>query len=200
MAKRLLPLLDRVLVEKIEPPVKSVGGVLLPEIATKVSSIAADRVDAPGKPPFDRRLARHRHHACMHACQADCRQASRCIYTLSCLAWGTSLRPSWFWILPIQLRHSRIVQHPSSVARCRLPHTPHARHTFRSLSMPATSMSRPSSEAIPLRSHTLVRDARGCHARAGEGGQGRGRRAGPKSGQRRADRAGCEGGRSRAHA
>ena len=33
-AKRLIPLLDRVLVEKLVPPSKSVGGVLLPESAT----------------------------------------------------------------------------------------------------------------------------------------------------------------------
>lgn len=37
-AKKLIPLLDRVLVEKVIPPTKSVGGVLLPESATsKVS-------------------------------------------------------------------------------------------------------------------------------------------------------------------
>jgi len=35
MAKRLIPLLDRVLVEKFVPPSKSVGGVLLPESATQ---------------------------------------------------------------------------------------------------------------------------------------------------------------------
>jgi chaperonin GroES len=34
-AKRLIPLLDRVLVEKIVPPSKSVGGVLLPESASQ---------------------------------------------------------------------------------------------------------------------------------------------------------------------
>ncbi|CAM6121845.1 unnamed protein product [Calypogeia fissa] len=34
MAKRLIPLLDRVLVEKIVPPTKSVGGILLPESAS----------------------------------------------------------------------------------------------------------------------------------------------------------------------
>lgn len=33
MAKRLIPLLDRVLVEKIVAPTKSVGGVLLPDSA-----------------------------------------------------------------------------------------------------------------------------------------------------------------------
>jgi len=30
-ARRLIPLLDRVLVKRIEPPTKSIGGVLLPE-------------------------------------------------------------------------------------------------------------------------------------------------------------------------
>jgi co-chaperonin GroES (HSP10) len=33
MARRLVPLLDRVLVEKITAPTKSAGGVLLPESA-----------------------------------------------------------------------------------------------------------------------------------------------------------------------
>jgi chaperonin GroES len=36
MAKRLIPLLDRVLVQKLEAPTKSIGGVLLPETASKV--------------------------------------------------------------------------------------------------------------------------------------------------------------------
>lgn len=40
MAKRLIPLLDRVLVEKFVPPSKSVGGVLLPESATQKVSCA----------------------------------------------------------------------------------------------------------------------------------------------------------------
>merc|ERR1719473_264742 len=31
MAKRLIPLLDRVLVQRIEPPTKTIGGILLPE-------------------------------------------------------------------------------------------------------------------------------------------------------------------------
>lgn len=35
LAKKLIPLLDRVLVEKVVPPAKSVGGVLLPESATQ---------------------------------------------------------------------------------------------------------------------------------------------------------------------
>ncbi|DBB04274.1 TPA: 10 kDa chaperonin [Trebouxia sp. C0004] len=34
MAKRLIPLLDRVLIEKLTAPNKSVGGILLPESAT----------------------------------------------------------------------------------------------------------------------------------------------------------------------
>ena len=36
MAKRLIPLLDRVLVEKLAPPTKTIGGVLLPETTSKV--------------------------------------------------------------------------------------------------------------------------------------------------------------------
>ena len=35
MAKRLIPLLDRVLVQKIAAPEKSIGGLLLPENASK---------------------------------------------------------------------------------------------------------------------------------------------------------------------
>jgi hypothetical protein len=36
VAKRLVPLLDRVLVEKVVPPTKSAGGILLPDSMTKV--------------------------------------------------------------------------------------------------------------------------------------------------------------------
>ena len=36
MAKRLIPLLDRILVQKLEAPTKSFGGILLPENASKV--------------------------------------------------------------------------------------------------------------------------------------------------------------------
>lgn len=36
-AKRLVPLLDRVLVEKIVPPTVSAAGILLPETTTKVN-------------------------------------------------------------------------------------------------------------------------------------------------------------------
>merc|ERR1712205_11496 len=46
MAKRLIPLLDRVLVEKIVAPTKSVGGILLPESA--VSQINEAKVVAVG--------------------------------------------------------------------------------------------------------------------------------------------------------
>ena len=38
--KRLLPLLDRVLVEKIAAPTKSAGGILLPEQAAAKSGVA----------------------------------------------------------------------------------------------------------------------------------------------------------------
>ena len=37
MAKRLLPLLNRVLIEKIVPPTKTNSGILLPEKSTKVN-------------------------------------------------------------------------------------------------------------------------------------------------------------------
>ncbi|GJP56043.1 hypothetical protein CLOM_g15110 [Closterium sp. NIES-68] len=47
MAKRLIPLLDRVLIEKIIPPSKSVGGVLLPESAT-ASQLNTGKVVAVG--------------------------------------------------------------------------------------------------------------------------------------------------------
>ncbi len=36
MAKRLVPLLDRVLVQKLAAPDKTVGGILLPETVAKV--------------------------------------------------------------------------------------------------------------------------------------------------------------------
>ncbi|GAQ85350.1 chaperonin 10 Kd subunit [Klebsormidium nitens] len=36
-AKKLVPLLNRVLVEKVTAPAKSIGGVLLPESATKIN-------------------------------------------------------------------------------------------------------------------------------------------------------------------
>ncbi|PIN25021.1 Mitochondrial chaperonin [Handroanthus impetiginosus] len=38
MAKRLLPLLNRVLVEKIAPPSKTTAGILLPEKTGKLNS------------------------------------------------------------------------------------------------------------------------------------------------------------------
>lgn len=45
MARRFLPLLDRVLVQKLEAPSKSVGGILLPENASKVCKAAFADVD-----------------------------------------------------------------------------------------------------------------------------------------------------------
>ncbi|XP_021744588.1 10 kDa chaperonin, mitochondrial-like [Chenopodium quinoa] len=38
MAKRLMPLLNRVLVEKIVPPAKTHAGILLPETSNKLDS------------------------------------------------------------------------------------------------------------------------------------------------------------------
>ncbi|KAL2927275.1 10 kDa chaperonin mitochondrial [Bienertia sinuspersici] len=38
MAKRLMPLLNRVLVEKIVPPAKTSSGILLPESSAKLNS------------------------------------------------------------------------------------------------------------------------------------------------------------------
>ncbi|XP_047332840.1 10 kDa chaperonin, mitochondrial [Impatiens glandulifera] len=38
MAKRLIPLLNRVLVEKIVPPSKTTAGILLPEKTSKINS------------------------------------------------------------------------------------------------------------------------------------------------------------------
>ena len=39
MSRRLIPLLDRVLVQKVAAPEKSIGGVLLPETASKVCGL-----------------------------------------------------------------------------------------------------------------------------------------------------------------
>ncbi|KAH7331233.1 hypothetical protein KP509_20G021000 [Ceratopteris richardii] len=47
MAKKILPLLDRILVEKIVAPKKSVGGVLLPESAS-ASKVNSGKVIATG--------------------------------------------------------------------------------------------------------------------------------------------------------
>merc|ERR1712228_470095 len=53
-ARRLIPLLDRVLVKRIEPPTKSIGGVLLPDSAqTKLNegiviSVGPGRRDKDG--------------------------------------------------------------------------------------------------------------------------------------------------------
>ena len=59
MAKRLIPLLDRVLVAKIVAPTKSVGGILLPESAVSKVRVArgnsSDRAScSPRAPSFDR--------------------------------------------------------------------------------------------------------------------------------------------------
>lgn len=51
-AKKLIPLLDRVLVEKFVPPSKSVGGVLLPESATQKVGILAILAPAVERPVF----------------------------------------------------------------------------------------------------------------------------------------------------
>ena len=40
MAKRLIPLLDRILVQKVEPPTKTIGGLLLPDSAAKVTFVS----------------------------------------------------------------------------------------------------------------------------------------------------------------
>ena len=37
-SKRLIPLLDRVLIRKVQAPEQSVGGILLPESAAKASA------------------------------------------------------------------------------------------------------------------------------------------------------------------
>merc|ERR1712166_1577784 len=54
-ARRLIPLLDRVLIKRIEPPTKSIGGILLPKSSqTKLNqgtvlSVGPGRRDADGK-------------------------------------------------------------------------------------------------------------------------------------------------------
>ncbi|KAL3841152.1 hypothetical protein ACJIZ3_025743 [Penstemon smallii] len=51
MAKRLMPLLNRVLVEKIVPPSKTTAGILLPE---KTSKLNSGKVVAVGPGSHDR--------------------------------------------------------------------------------------------------------------------------------------------------
>ncbi|XVE92021.1 hypothetical protein REPUB_Repub01dG0061400 [Reevesia pubescens] len=51
MAKRLIPTLNRVLIEKILPPSKTTAGILLPETSTKLNS---GRVVAVGPGARDR--------------------------------------------------------------------------------------------------------------------------------------------------
>jgi len=48
-AKRLIPLLDRVLVKRIEAPTKSIGGVLLPESAQAKLNEGVVTAVGPGK-------------------------------------------------------------------------------------------------------------------------------------------------------
>merc|ERR1712113_822206 len=49
MAKRLIPLLDRVLVKRLEPPTKSIGGVLLPDSAQSKLNEGIIVAVGPGK-------------------------------------------------------------------------------------------------------------------------------------------------------
>ncbi|KAL7097698.1 hypothetical protein ACP275_10G160000 [Erythranthe tilingii] len=51
MAKRLIPLLNRVLVQKITPPSKTTAGILLPE---KTSKLNSGKVVAVGPGSHDR--------------------------------------------------------------------------------------------------------------------------------------------------
>ncbi|CAK9154755.1 unnamed protein product [Ilex paraguariensis] len=51
MAKRLIPTLNRVLVEKIVPPTKTPAGILLPEKSTKLNS---GKVVAVGPGSYDK--------------------------------------------------------------------------------------------------------------------------------------------------
>lgn len=48
-ARRLIPLLDRVLVKRIEPPTKSIGGVLLPESAQSKLNEGVILAAGPGR-------------------------------------------------------------------------------------------------------------------------------------------------------
>ena len=48
-ARRLVPLLDRVLVQRIEPPTKSIGGVLLPEASQSKLNEGVVLAVGPGK-------------------------------------------------------------------------------------------------------------------------------------------------------
>lgn len=57
MSKRLIPLLDRVLVEKIVAPTKSVGGILLPETAVSKARNVARRDRSTVAPFHDRSRA-----------------------------------------------------------------------------------------------------------------------------------------------
>ena len=48
-ARRLIPLLDRVLVKRLEPPTKSIGGVLLPEATVSKLNEGIVLAVGPGK-------------------------------------------------------------------------------------------------------------------------------------------------------
>ncbi|KAK3281875.1 10 kDa chaperonin [Cymbomonas tetramitiformis] len=47
--RRLIPLLDRVLVQKVEPLTKSAGGILLPESSTKMNEGVVVKVGSGGR-------------------------------------------------------------------------------------------------------------------------------------------------------
>ena len=55
MAKRLIPLLDRVLVEKIVAPTKSVGGIILPESAVSKVRLRSPHGTIAQSAPTNRR-------------------------------------------------------------------------------------------------------------------------------------------------
>ena len=79
--KRLLPLLDRVLVEKIAAPTKSAGGILLPEqAAAKVrrSGRTGARAGAGERagPCLRRRRRRRRGNGCARARRCGGRRAA----------------------------------------------------------------------------------------------------------------------------
>jgi hypothetical protein len=72
MAKRLIPLLDRVLIEKISAPTKSVGGVLLPDSAvSKVIGRSACVWSPPGMPRMGGIEGVHFEPGCPHLSSFD---------------------------------------------------------------------------------------------------------------------------------
>mmetsp|Transcript_24231 Transcript_24231/g.52268 ORF Transcript_24231/g.52268 Transcript_24231/m.52268 type:complete len:101 (-) Transcript_24231:381-683(-) len=54
--RRLIPLLDRVLVKRLEPPTKSIGGVLLPDSAQTKLNEGVVMAVGPGKRDKDGQL------------------------------------------------------------------------------------------------------------------------------------------------